>query len=132
MKKIAYLHAVLLFSLACAAHADVAQEQLRYYQQQGATRIDVQQAAQDWKKVYRVVDGKQRSCESCHGQNLQGSGKHIKTGKRIDPIARSANTERFTDAKKIEKWFKRNCKWTLGRECSVQEKANFLSFLLQQ
>ncbi|MEA3244387.1 MAG: DUF1924 domain-containing protein, partial [Pseudomonadota bacterium] len=33
------------------------------------------------------------------------------------------------DGKKIEKWFKRNCKWTLGRECTAQEKADFLAYI---
>jgi len=42
------------------------------------------------------------------------------------------NAERYTDEKKIEKWFKRNCKDTWGRECTAQEKGDFLTFLLAQ
>jgi len=37
----------------------------------------------------------------------------------------SVNPDRLTDSKKVNKWFKRNCKWTLGRECTAQEKSNF-------
>ena len=32
----------------------------------------------------------------------------------------------YTDPEHIEKWFTRNCKWTLGRECTPQEKGDFL------
>jgi len=84
------------------------------------------------EKHLDAKSGKDRSCETCHGTNLKVSGKHIRTGKVIDPMAPSVNSERFTDEKKIEKWFKRNCKWTLGRECTPQEKGDFLSFLKAQ
>jgi hypothetical protein len=47
-------------------------------------------------------------------------------------MSMKVNAERFTDVKKIEKWFKRNCKDAWGRECTVQEKADFLTFLLAQ
>jgi hypothetical protein len=32
----------------------------------------------------------------------------------------------------IEKWLRRNCNWTLGRECSAREKGDLLSFLRSQ
>ncbi len=73
--------------------------------------------------------GQQRRCTSCHGDNPASSGKHIKTEKIIKPMASSVNPQRFTQRKKVNKWFKRNCKWTLGRECTTQEKANLLAFL---
>ena len=76
--------------------------------------------------------GKDRSCQSCHGKDLKASGEHIKTGKVIDPLAPSINKERLTDIKFINKWFKRNCKWTLGRECTPQEKGDFLEYLKTQ
>ena len=47
-------------------------------------------------------------------------------------MAPSVNPKRLTDRSKIEKWFKRNCKWTLGRECTPQEKGDILTFLLAQ
>ncbi len=53
----------------------------------------------------------------------------IKTGKVIKPMAASKNPERFQDSKKVEKWFLRNCKWTFGRQCTVQEKIDTLSWL---
>jgi hypothetical protein len=36
-------------------------------------------------------------------------GRHATTSKDILPMAPMANAERFTDAVKVEKWFKRNC-----------------------
>jgi hypothetical protein len=47
----------------------------------------------------------------------------------IKPMAPSVNPGRYQDGKKIEKWFLRNCKWTFGRECTVQEKTDTLSWL---
>lgn len=70
--------------------------------------------------------GKPRSCSSCHGVDLAKQGKHVRTGKRIEPMALRVNSARLTDSKKIEKWFKRNCKWTLGRECTPGEKGSFM------
>ena len=43
-------------------------------------------------------------------------------------MAPSVNPKRFTDLKKVEKWFRRNCKWTWGRECNAQEKADILQW----
>lgn len=75
---------------------------------------------------------RERSCASCHTGQLTNTGKHIRTGKSILPLAPSANADSMTDKKKIEKWLLRNCKWTLGRECNVQEKSDLLSFMGQQ
>lgn len=57
-------------------------------------------------------------------------GKHSVTGKPIDPLAPAANPERFTNPAKVEKWFKRNCKDVLKRECTPQEKGDVLTYLL--
>lgn len=73
-----------------------------------------------------------RSCTSCHGESLSAVGSHQRTGKRIEPMAPSVNPERLTDRRKIEKWFLRNCKWTYGRECTIQEKGDILLWLSQQ
>ena len=69
------------------------------------------------------------SCSSCHSENPKETGKHIVTQKAIDPLAPSVNTERFTNPAKVEKWFKRNCKDVVGRECTSIEKGDVLSYL---
>lgn len=73
--------------------------------------------------------GEKMNCASCHGSDLTQAGKHNKSGKRIEPMAPSANAERYTDLEKIEKWFTRNCKQVLRRECTAQEKGDVLSYL---
>ena len=52
------------------------------------------------------------------------------TGKPIGALAPAFNPERFTDAAKAEKWFRRNCNDVVGRECTAAEKADVLSWLL--
>lgn len=70
------------------------------------------------------------SCASCHSENPLNAGKHAKTGKAIEPLAPSANAERFTDPKKVGKWFKRNCNDVLERTCTAQEQGDVLTWLL--
>ncbi|MAQ99633.1 MAG: hypothetical protein CMI00_03750 [Oceanospirillaceae bacterium] len=79
---------------------------------------------------YRDFDS--RSCTSCHGQSPRDEGNHQKTGKTIAPMAPSVNPQRYTDATKVEKWLLRNCRWTLARECTRQEKDDVLTWLKQQ
>jgi cytochrome c peroxidase len=71
------------------------------------------------------------SCSTCHTLDPRAKGKHIVTGKPIAALSPISNPERFTDAAKSDKWFKRNCTDVLGRECSAAEKADLLQYLLQ-
>ena len=106
---------------------------LTQYQQQVTTTANPTLGATLWTKSFNNNKKQQkRSCSSCHTDNLRVNGKHYRTNKNIDPLAPSANKERLTDIKKIEKWLKRNCKWTLGRECSAKEKLDFLSYIRMQ
>ncbi len=73
--------------------------------------------------------GDQRRCSLCHTTDLKRTGKHATTGKAIEPLAPSVNPKRLTDAREIEKWLARNCKWTLGRECTPQEKGDVLTMI---
>jgi hypothetical protein len=68
------------------------------------------------------------SCASCHTASPKQPGQ-TRVGKRIEPLAPVANPERFTDAAKVEKWFRRNCQDVLQRECSAQEKGDFIAWL---
>ena len=100
---------------------------LQDYAIQGANTADAEQGKQLWQKTFNKNG--ERSCASCHTKDLTQNGKHIKTNKNIKPMSPSVNPERLTDSKKVNKWFKRNCKWTLGRECTAQEKTNFLVYI---
>lgn len=85
------------------------------------------QRGQQW---FTEPHGGEWSCSSCHTSNPAAMGKHSVTGKPIDPLAPAANPERFTNPAKVEKWFKRNCKDVLKRECTPQEKGDVLTYLL--
>jgi len=112
------------------ADIQIVEKLVQTYVTEGAVTADVVQGERLWNKTFK---GKgnfiERSCASCHTKNLTDSGKHVKTNKLIKSMAPSVNPQRLTDAKKVEKWFKRNCKWTLGRECSAQEKSNLLVYI---
>jgi hypothetical protein len=113
---------------AVGAIADPASiEQLDSYRQQGVGQVDPERGMQLW-----YASNGERSCTSCHGERPADAGRHVKTGKAIEPMAPSVNSARYRSAKKIEKWFLRNCKWTFGRECSTQEKADILTWLASQ
>lgn len=81
-------------------------------------------------QFFKTTHGNDWSCASCHSDNPAAIGKHAKTGKPIQPLAPSANAERFTDPAKVAKWFKRNCNDVAGRACTAQEQGDVLAYLL--
>lgn len=68
------------------------------------------------------------SCTTCHTNDPRAIGK-TRAGKAIDPMAVSANPDRFTDPAKVDKWFLRNCNSVVGRECTATEKADITAYL---
>ncbi|MFM9845065.1 MAG: DUF1924 domain-containing protein [Dongiaceae bacterium] len=77
-------------------------------------------------------DPKTPACTACHTDNPKLPGQNAKTGKSIDPMGVSANPARFTNKDDVEKWFRRNCKEVLGRECTALEKGDFITFMASQ
>lgn len=71
------------------------------------------------------------SCTTCHTETPQAKGR-TRAGKEIDPIAVSGKPTRFTDPAEVAKWFGRNCKSVLGRECTAAEKGDFITFMTGQ
>jgi len=119
--------------LPVMASADTVDALLDSYRQTGVSDFSAERGEASWKRLNTQTDSKDpRSCQDCHGNDLKQIGKHASTGKQIDPMAPSVNPQRLTDRAKIEKWFKRNCKWSLGRECTPLEKGDFLVYLRQQ
>ena len=78
----------------------------------------------------RKVTDQMANCAACHGDDPRQPGKHIVTGKTIEPLAPINGSKRFTDLARSDKWFGRNCKEVIGRECSPSEKADLLRFLI--
>jgi hypothetical protein len=68
------------------------------------------------------------ACTSCHGNDPRSPGRAL-TGKTIEPMVVSASPSRYSDPAKVEKWFKRNCNEVLGRECTPQEKGDWLTYM---
>ena len=113
-------------AFALPAHALNATEQAASYAAQSG---QTPQAARG-QEFFTAKHGHEWSCASCHTAKPTVDGKHASTGKAIRPLAPAANPERFTDAAKTEKWFRRNCNDVVGRECSAAEKADLLAWLL--
>ena len=82
------------------------------------------------ERFFSAKHGREWSCASCHGASPTQVGKHASTGKPIEALAPARNPQRFADAAKTEKWFRRNCNDVLGRECSPGEKADVMAWLL--
>ena len=123
VKKI--LLGLLFLSCAGLVFSATPQELLKKYEDQSAKA-----SASRGEQLFNSKHGQEWSCASCHENPPNHDTKHIITGKLIKPLAPSANPTRFTDNTKVEKWYKRNCNDVLGRECSTQEKADLLSWLI--
>jgi hypothetical protein len=86
--------------------------------------------AERGRSFFTTTHGGEWSCASCHGTAPVSAGKHASTGKAIDPLAPAANPRAFTDSARVDKWFRRNCKDVLQRECTAAEKADVIAWLL--
>jgi hypothetical protein len=73
-------------------------------------------------------DGKTMSCTTCHTADPRQPGK-TPAHRKVEPLAPATNPERFTKLKKVEKWFRRNCDDVFARECTAQEKGDFISWI---
>ena len=122
----AALLALSASTAALPAHALNATEQVASYAAQSG---QTPQATRG-QEFFAAKHGHEWSCASCHTAKPTVDGKHASTGKAIRPMAPAANPERFTDAAKTEKWFRRNCNDVVGRECSASEKADVIAWLL--
>lgn len=128
-----FLLGALVLLMQPVARADAVAEALATYQAQGAGPFDASAGARRWTENFTdAASGKPVNCASCHQADLRQPGKHTRTLKPIEPMAPAANPQRLTDIKKIEKWFLRNCKGTWDRECTAQEKGDFLVYIQSQ
>ena len=109
-----------------AATAATPPELLKRYESQTGTSASAERGQQ----FFVTKQGREWSCSTCHGQVPNAEGEHAETHKRIKPLAPAFNPRRFTDEAKVEKWFKRNCEDVLGKECTPQQKADVLAWLL--
>lgn len=123
------LAGLLLAGMAHAAGSDL----LQGYRDAGAGPFVPAAGRSVWTQEHPSPQGgAARSCSTCHGNDPRQAGRHAETGKPIEPMAPAVNAGRLTDPAKVEKWFRRNCRWTLGRECTAQEKGDFIQYLISQ
>jgi len=80
---------------------------------------------------FQARHGREWSCSTCHTPDPAGRGKHAVTGKPIEPMAPVANPERLTSDRSVDKWFRRNCRDVVGRECTPAEKADVIAYLMR-
>ncbi|MCE5233307.1 MAG: DUF1924 domain-containing protein [Mizugakiibacter sp.] len=81
------------------------------------------------RQFFNATHGNDWSCASCHTRDPRQPGRHAVTGRELAPLAPAANPERFKDPAKAEKWFRRNCRDVVGRECTAAEKADITAWL---
>lgn len=130
MKKIQWMSAAaglaLLLMLQPARAADTSiTEQLARWNAQTSTPGDAVRG----KVFFGSRHGGDWSCATCHGTPPTAQGKHASTGKTIAPLAPAFNPKAFTEAARVDKWLRRNCKDVLSRECTATEKADVLAYL---
>ena len=122
----------LLLAVSGFCRAETPQNFLEEYRQEAKAQNSGFKgfSAAAGESFYKNKHGGEWSCSSCHTDNPAATGKHVVTGKVIQPISPNANPERFSDAAKVNKWFKRNCNDVLKRECTAEEKGNVLTYLM--
>jgi hypothetical protein len=116
---------VLLSASAWAADTTPAQQLSHWSAQAGSPGN-----ADKGRQFFTSTHGGEWLCSSCHGTPPTAQGKHANTNKTIAPLAPGFNPKAFTDSAKVDKWFRRNCKDVLSHECSANEKADVLAYLL--
>lgn len=120
---------VLLSLTTPTLASDAVAKLLQDYRSQTTQPFSADAGRQLWIQTFSDTKGNKRSCTTCHTSDPKQTGKHARTGKHIDALAPSVRPERLTEERKVRKWLKRNCKWTLGRECAAQEKGDLLTYL---
>lgn len=119
---------VALAVAAPAAHAATPAELLAGYVAQAGSPASPERG----EKLFNTNFGKdlELSCGSCHGAVPTKTSRHAISEKRLEPLAPAFNDKRFTDRAKVEGWFRINCKDVMARECTAQEKADVLGWLV--
>lgn len=120
--------AVALPLVATAALAGPREDILAGYAKEAAQPFDAARGEALYRTEFTGGKPDTPSCVSCHEADPAKAGR-TRAGKVIEPMAVSVTPDRFTDAAKVEKWFRRNCDSVLGRACTAQEKGDFITFM---
>jgi hypothetical protein len=123
--------ALTIGALATAAQAGPRDDIIAKFQAQAGAPANPANGEKMFFNNYGTGKPDTPGCTSCHGEDPRQGGQ-TRAGKAIDPIAVSRTPDRFTDPEKVDKWFLRNCQGVIGRECTAQEKVDFLTFMTNQ
>lgn len=132
--KLNYFTAMVVMGMMCLSSFARAEDVLSIYKtDMRKMNVNFQDFSEiEGKKLFYLErvnkSGEKVSCTVCHTKDPKGVGQ-TRAGKRIKPLAPVVNPERFTDLAQVEKWFRRNCKDVLERECSLEEKGNFIKYM---
>ena len=139
MKKLNIVLAAMIGLTAASAQADVANaEKLAQKYTTIAKIVNPGYAgpsAMEGKMFFNrkiTINGKEAACASCHTANPANEGKHIVTGKAIRPLSPAVNNKRFNDLDKVEDKFTEHCNDIIGADCTPEEKANFIGYVLTE
>lgn len=69
-------------------------------------------------------------CRACHVTLHKGAHGRSAIKRQIGPMAPLVNPNRFTNEWQVEFWFNWNCELLLKRECTPQEKGDFITWLM--
>ncbi len=111
-----------------ATHAATPAELLAGYQAQAGTPPRPERGQTLFTTASK--QGLKLSCASCHTNVPTKTSTHPLSDKPIAALAPAFNSARFTDADKVERYFRLNCKEVFERDCSAAEKADVLSWLM--
>ena len=96
------------------------------------TSFDASRGEKIFTSTHIGKKGKEISCTSCHGIDLNKSSETFFTGKVIEPLSPKANPKRFTELKEIEKWMKRNFNDVYNREGTALEKGDVTTYIINK
>jgi hypothetical protein len=130
-KAFTFALAACVIAAAGAAQAGPREDILASFAAEAPGNFDAARGAAMYSKNYASGKPETPKCTSCHGATPQQGGQ-TRAGKPIEAMAVSETPDRFTDPKKVAKWFRRNCKSVIGRECTAQEKGDFITYMVGQ
>lgn len=129
--KLFLITASIILAVTTSAEAGPRENIIAAFTAQGAGAPNPANGEKMFNTNYATGKPDTPGCTTCHGKDPRRGGE-TRTGKPIDPMAVSITPDRYTDPEKVDKWFLRNCQGVIGRECTAQEKVDFISFMMTQ
>lgn len=121
---------VLALGAVAAAQAETPSQILDSYVKRAGAPASPERGQRLFTQRFTGKSSLFESCTDCHGTTPTKRGKDGVSEKAIEPLAPAANPKRLTDPNKVDNYLRINCKDVVGRDCSAQEKADVLAWLI--